>query len=77
MKVWVAKYGLTEIQAEILRRAALGETRSEITKARGCSELTIKTHIRNLLARTGDRAFHAALVRLLREVAREASSDAR
>jgi DNA-binding CsgD family transcriptional regulator len=61
--------GLTNAESDLLRRSALGESRSEIADARGTSEHTIKTQIARLLHKTGDGSLHEAVERLLREVA--------
>jgi DNA-binding NarL/FixJ family response regulator len=66
---WAVEYGLSAAQVDILTRAALGATRSEIARARGTSPTTVKTQAIELLRRTRDSSFQAALVRLLREVA--------
>jgi DNA-binding NarL/FixJ family response regulator len=68
---WATRYRLTEVEEEILRRAALGQTRRQIAKDRGCSEATVKKHVANMLPRMGDASLQGALVRLLREVASE------
>jgi DNA-binding NarL/FixJ family response regulator len=66
---WIADFGLSEAEADVLRRAALGAGTSAIASGRKTSELTVRKHIVNLLRRTGDRSFHAAVERLLRELA--------
>jgi DNA-binding NarL/FixJ family response regulator len=65
----VARYGLSEAESDILRRAADGESRYLIAAARGSSELTVKKQIVNLLARTMDDSLHEAVARVLRELA--------
>ena len=66
---WVSRYYLSDAEADVLRRAALGESKGAIASARGSSELTVKRHVVNLLRRTRDASMHAAVERLLREVA--------
>jgi DNA-binding NarL/FixJ family response regulator len=66
---WECRYALSGAEADILRRAAVGEDRSTIARARSSSELTIKKHGTNLLRRTGDETLQTAIARLLREVA--------
>jgi DNA-binding NarL/FixJ family response regulator len=70
VQAWTSQDGLSDAEADILRRAALGEDRAAIGKARNCSQQTINKHVVNLLRRTRDRTLHAATERLLREVAR-------
>ncbi len=65
---WAESYGLSEAEADVLRRAALGAGTSAIASGRQSSELTVKKHVVNLLRRTGDRSLHAAVERLLREM---------
>jgi DNA-binding NarL/FixJ family response regulator len=67
-RAWVASYDLSEAEADVLWRSALGASRSSIASARDTSELTIKKQVANLLRRTGDGSLHAAVERLLRDV---------
>ncbi|HEX8789931.1 MAG TPA: response regulator [Polyangiaceae bacterium] len=67
--IWRQRYSLSEAEADVLRRASLGESRAEIAEARGCSLLTIKTQVTNLIQKTGDPSLHGAVSRLLRGVA--------
>jgi DNA-binding NarL/FixJ family response regulator len=69
LRGWVASYDLLESEADVLRRAALGASTSAIASGRETSELTVRKQIANLLRRTGDRSLHAAVERLLRELA--------
>jgi DNA-binding NarL/FixJ family response regulator len=64
---WTSAYGLRAAEADVLRRAAAGETREQIAAARVTSALTVKKQAANLLRRTGDGSLHAAVERLLRE----------
>ncbi|HEY3820641.1 MAG TPA: response regulator transcription factor [Polyangiaceae bacterium] len=65
-----AAVGLSETEADVLRRSALGESRQEIARARGTSEQTIRTQIGRMLAKTGDGSLLASIGNVLREVAR-------
>ena len=65
---WRAHYALSDAEADVLLRAALGRPREAIAEARGCSPATIRTHITNLLKKMGDEALHMAVARLLRDV---------
>lgn len=67
---WAARYGLSEAQTDLLRRTAMGETKSQIAAARGTSRETVKTQVAALLGKTGDDSLHVAAERLLRAVAR-------
>jgi DNA-binding NarL/FixJ family response regulator len=66
---WMARYGLSEAEGDVLARAAAGQSRKEIAGARGSSELTIKKHAGTILRLTGDESLQAAVARLLRELA--------
>jgi DNA-binding NarL/FixJ family response regulator len=72
---WRQRYSLSEAETDVVRRAAQGETREEIAAARNCSVLTIKTHVTNLLQKTGDGSLHAAVGRLLRSMAGDPRAD--
>lgn len=67
---WVSRHALSDAQADVLRRAALGENKDGIASARCCSAHTVQKHVADLLHRTGDRSLQAAVSRLLRDVAR-------
>lgn len=69
VQAWVLRYELSAAQADVLRRGALGDDRKTLATARECSEQTINKHVTNLLALTGDASLHAAVERLLRELA--------
>ena len=62
----VAQYGLSGADVDILRRAAAGQDRGSIAKARGSSILTVKKQIATMLAKTGSASFQALVVRCLR-----------
>jgi DNA-binding NarL/FixJ family response regulator len=64
---WTARFGLSEAESDILRLSAEGHDRDTIARARGCSELTVKKHISNLLQKTGDSSVRHTVKRLLRE----------
>jgi DNA-binding NarL/FixJ family response regulator len=68
-EAWVARYGLSEAELNVLVRAAAGQSRKEIANARASSELTIKKHVGNMLRLTGDDTLQTAAARLLRELA--------
>jgi two-component system, chemotaxis family, CheB/CheR fusion protein len=62
--------GLSDAEADIVRRAALGESRATIAQARRSSEATVKRQVANVLRLTGDASLHALVERILRDVAR-------
>jgi DNA-binding NarL/FixJ family response regulator len=66
---WMALYSLSNAEGDVLRRASLGEDRRVLAEARGNSERTVGKHVTNILRLTGDASLHAAVERLLREVA--------
>jgi DNA-binding NarL/FixJ family response regulator len=69
LQAWRIRYGLSEAEADLLGRTALGESRRAIAAARDTSAETIKKQIAHLLGKTGDDSLHAAAERLLRDVA--------
>ncbi len=69
VQAWVVRYGVSEAEADVLRRAVLGDDRRTVAAARGSSEQTINKHVANLLRRTGDACLHVAVERLLRGLA--------
>jgi two-component system, OmpR family, response regulator len=69
VQAWTVRYGLSKAEADVLRRAALGSNRDAIAKGRQSTKQTIDKHVTNLLRRTTDRSLHAAVERLLREIA--------
>jgi DNA-binding NarL/FixJ family response regulator len=71
---WRERHGLSEAEADVLRRTALGEHRQAIAEARCCSPLTIKAQVANLLRKCGDDTLSAAVSRLLRAVAGDAAA---
>ena len=66
LEALAAQYGLSEAEVDILRRAATGEDREWMARARGSSILTVKKQIANMLAKTGSASFQALVVRCLR-----------
>jgi DNA-binding NarL/FixJ family response regulator len=62
---WIARYKLSETESHVLLLAAKGIEREDIAAIRGCSELTVKKHISNLLQKTGDLSLRKAVKRLL------------
>ena len=62
LHLWAARYGLSEAETDLLRRTALGESKSAIAAARAVSPETIKTQIGTLLDKTGDQPFQGARV---------------
>jgi DNA-binding NarL/FixJ family response regulator len=70
LRQWTDRYGLSEAEADVLRRSALGESQSVIATARGVSRETIKTQVATLLGKTGDESLQTAAGRLLRDVAK-------
>ena len=70
LKDWVARYRLSEAEADLLRRAALGEDNSTIATGRRTSQKTVKNQVKTLLAKTGDDSLLLTAARLLRDLAR-------
>jgi two-component system response regulator DevR len=69
---WRQRHGLSEAEADVLLRAAMGGCRESIAEERGGSPHTVRTHVTNLLQKTGDRCLHNAVARVLREIAGDA-----
>jgi DNA-binding NarL/FixJ family response regulator len=72
VEAWRERYGLSEAEADVLGRAAAGETRESMAEARESSPLTIKAHVARLLHKTGDDSLFGVVSRLLRGMAGEA-----
>lgn len=70
LEEWVWRYGLSEAEANLLRRAALGESKGTIAARRDTSKETIRKQVASLLAKTGDDSLQGAANRVLRDVAR-------
>jgi DNA-binding NarL/FixJ family response regulator len=66
---WQLRYRLCNAEGDLLHAAANGEGREGAARRRACSPCTIKTHIANLLRKTGDASMNGAVIRLLREAA--------
>lgn len=75
LTAWRQRHSLSDAEIDVLRRAVVGETREQMAAARSCSVLTIKTHVTNLLQKTGDASLHHAVARLLRSVAGDPTAD--
>ncbi len=70
LEAWRARYHLSDAEADVLRRTALGESRPVIAAARTSSEETVKKQAANLLRLTQiDGTLQEAANRLLREMA--------
>jgi DNA-binding NarL/FixJ family response regulator len=65
---WTQRYELTAIEASILGDAIRGVERPELAERRFVSVETMKTNIRRLLRKTGDRSLVQAARRLLFEL---------
>jgi DNA-binding NarL/FixJ family response regulator len=72
---WQQRYDLSDAEADVLGRAAAGETRETMAVARGTSLSTIKAHVGRLLHKTGDESLFVAVGKLLRAVAGDSSGD--
>ncbi len=64
---WEHLYSLTKTEVAILRAAAEGSHRDQLAFERGIDTITLKTHVHNLLKKTGDPSLLAAAARLLRD----------
>ena len=67
LDAWMKRYKLTRTELGILQAAVDGRSRAQIVAERGNAPATTKTHIHNLLHKTGDSSLVAAAARLLRE----------
>jgi DNA-binding CsgD family transcriptional regulator len=65
---WGARYKLSGLEVDILRRAALGETPAQIARRRGTSVQMIEARAARILRRTRDGSLESAANRLLRHV---------
>lgn len=61
---WAERHQLTPVERALFVAAADGQTRSQLAAQFGT---TTKTHVHNLLAKTGDASLLAAVTRALRE----------
>jgi DNA-binding NarL/FixJ family response regulator len=64
---WERRYALTQTEIGILIAAAEGSPRDQLAFERGIATTTLKTHVHNLLVKTGDESLLAAVARLLRD----------
>lgn len=67
VQAWQVLYALTTAETAILRDAVEGTERPALSTSRGIASSTLKTHIRNLLQKTGDRSLLDATQRALRQ----------
>lgn len=65
---WELRYALTPTEAELLELGARGTPRSELHVPRRVEASTVKKQVHNMLEKTGDASFEAAVSRLLREL---------
>lgn len=65
---WASRYRLSPAETDVLVGAALGEDREAIARRRDSTLTTVKSHVANLLAKTGDAGLLDAANRLLREL---------
>jgi DNA-binding NarL/FixJ family response regulator len=70
VRIWTARYGLRQAEADVLLRSARGESRDRIAAQRACTTETVKKIVARLLRRTSDGNLHEAVERLLRSAAR-------
>jgi two-component system response regulator DevR len=75
VSAWRDRYALSGAELDVLQRAAAGETRDAIAEARGCALPTVKTHVANLLEKTGDDSLLGAVARLLRTLGGDSVCD--
>ena len=68
---------LSAMETAILKEGAQGGTRATIAAKMNISPETVKTHVRNLLAKTGDESLASAGARLVREIVEQVSSTKR
>ncbi len=67
LATWAARYDLSHAEVALLTTASRGFGRAEIAVRRSLSPGTVRVHIRNILAKTGDTSLLGAVTRLLRE----------
>jgi DNA-binding NarL/FixJ family response regulator/transposase-like protein len=67
VRVWEDRYDLAPAHAVILRGRLTGMSRSAIARSMRITPKTMKTHVHNLLQRTGDPTFDAAALRAMCE----------
>ena len=71
VKWFVEEYGLTKREGDLVALLASGEPRTELADGLRVGEGTVKTHIKHILKKTGDRDVGELLARLLRGAPRE------
>jgi DNA-binding NarL/FixJ family response regulator len=67
-RAWAGRYGLSPAETDVLVGGALGEDRETIARRRESTLETVKSHVANLLRKTGDVGLLEAANRLLREL---------
>lgn len=67
-ELWRERYGLSTMETAVLEEAARGRTRTEIALKMRLSPETVKTHARNLIAKSQDESLASAGARLVREI---------
>lgn len=66
LEAWRVRYQLTPAEMDVLRLSVDGATRDEVAAARGVTQETVKTHVGNLLEKTGRPSLHATVLDVLR-----------
>jgi DNA-binding NarL/FixJ family response regulator len=69
---WTARHRLSDVEAEVLLRAARGESREAIASARAVSTETVKKHVGRILLKTSHATLHAAIEGVVREASKRA-----
>jgi DNA-binding NarL/FixJ family response regulator len=70
VRTWASRWGLSLGEADVLFKAANGESREAIAESRGSSPSSVKDQERRVCDKTCDVSFQDAVSRLLRETAR-------
>jgi DNA-binding NarL/FixJ family response regulator len=73
LATWVARYGLTPAEEQVLAMAIDGYPRNEIAARRNVTPSTLKKQVQSLLAKTGDATLESATNRALRAALEEKS----
>ena len=66
LETWRIRYQLTPAEMEVLRLSVNGASREEVAARRGVTPETVKTHVGNLLEKTGRPSLHATVLDVLR-----------
>jgi DNA-binding NarL/FixJ family response regulator len=66
VKAFIEEYALTKREADLVVLLAQGEPRAELADSLHVGEGTVKTHIKHILKKTGDRDVGELLARILR-----------